>query len=247
MGDDELEVAGVRALAGLRAAVDRAWLRAAEEVVGPAVAPPLPRAGCAVLGWLGLLVNGRVPLGETSTLRRRSAAAPVVSEAAKAQGLSKAQTAELARGHDLPVEVVGEAREEPRPNRRLGSWAGGGHPGAGPQFYEADTPFPSRCELVRRHDRVEVSATVDLVDGEVLEVALDSYARDGRASEGPPVRRAASSGPGRPRSPLARPRPKAPATTRIGRPHVVVVVDLEVLEARSGGVARARVWRADQR
>ena len=139
------------------------------------------------------------------------------------------------RAHDLPDDVIG-ALAAAAPDQTLTELSRAVSE-ARAELGVTDDPVVSRCDLVRRPDRVEVSATVDLVDGEVLEVALDGYAATAGASkELPYAERRAQALVGLARHWLDH--AESPATTRVGRPHVIVVVDLEVLEACSGRVAR---------
>ena len=90
---------------------------------------------------------------------------------------------------------------------------------------------------MRSADRVQLRATVGLVEGEVLEVALDAFAEAAKLPKDQPYaqRRAARSSAWRATTSTT---PSDVPATRVGRPHVLVVVDVEVLEARSGGSAR---------
>ena len=233
MGDDELE-ATVVALAGLRAAVDRAWLRAAHEVASRQLHRRHHERDAA--SWLARVAGDRPGSARRDVdLAHVLGEAPTIAEAARSQGLSKAQTAELARARDLPADVVGElaAGAIGQTLSQLSAAVTQARAIAG----QSDEPVASRCELTRRHDRVEVSATLGLVDGEVLETALDSYATTaGLTKDVPYAERRAQALVGLARYWLDH--AEAPASTRVGRPHVVVVVDLDVLEGRSGGVAR---------
>jgi len=83
---------------------------------------------------------------------------------------------------------------------------------------------------------VHLRATLGLVDSEMLEVALDAFAEAAKLPKDQPyARRRAAALVGLARHYLDH-ATDVPAT-RVGRPHVLVVVDVEVLEARLGGSA----------
>ena len=91
--------------------------------------------------------------------------------------------------------------------------------------------------VTRRADHAVVEATLDLVDAEVLEVALATMVDfQGLPVEVPYPQRRARALAGLARYFLDH-QDRVPSG-RVGRPHVLVLVDLEVLEARAGGSAR---------
>jgi hypothetical protein len=162
------------------------------------------------------------------------AAAPVVAKAATEARLSMAKTAELVRAANLPTDVV-RALATTATDLSVEQVASAVRR-ARLAHHDDDPPVTPTCELTRAHDRVRVVATVDLVDGELLEVALDAVADavDEPKALPYPQRRA------RALVELARfflGHAAEPPTTRLGRPHVLVLVDLDVLEARRGGSA----------
>jgi hypothetical protein len=119
---------------------------------------------------------------------------------------------------ELPVEEVARAVERARLAHGVPA------PCVAPELY-----------ITRRVDHAEVSAKLDLVDAEALDVALSVAVE---AADLPkdlpyPQRRAHALGV------LARYylEHQDMVTGRVGRPHVMVLVDLEVLEARAGGSA----------
>lgn len=231
--DDGLDAAVV-VLAQLRCAVDRAWLAAAREVEARGLHRRHHERDAA--SWLAKVAGERPGVARRDVeLAVALGEAPVVADAARVHGLSKAKTAELARGWDLPAEVV-EQLAAAAEGQTVGE-VGAAVTRARAVLGRVERPVESTCAVIRRHDRVELSATLGVVDGEVVETALDSYAATAGLSKDLPCaerRAAALLG-------LARywlDHADAPAATRVGRPHVLVVVDLAVLEARTGGFAQ---------
>lgn len=223
----------VTALAGLRQQLDTLWVAA----VGRADTEGAHRHHAArdTTGWLATLTGDR-----RASVRRDvelAAALPhaPIADNALHHGVSKAKVAELVKASTLPddvqrslatlaetasVDTVANAVREARLDHGLTP--------------PAVTPTAT---INRHHDRVEVTATLDLVDGEHIEVALDTMAAmlDLPPTMPYPQRRArALAGLARHFLDHARDLP----TTRLGRPHVIVLVDLAVLEARTGGTAR---------
>jgi len=99
-----------------------------------------------------------------------------------------------------------------------------------------EPPVTPALTINRLKDRARLEATVDLVDAEIIDVAVRTAAEalDLPAETTTAERRA--------RGLVAVARhfldhTADPATNRVGRPHILVMVDLEVLEARSGGAA----------
>lgn len=232
--DDDALDAAVVALAQLRCAADRAWLVAAREVEARGLHRRHHERDAA--SWLARVAGERAGVARRDVeLAVTLAGAPVVADAARSHGLSKAKTAELARGRDLPAVVVEELAAAAE-GQTVGE-VGAAVTRARAVLGQVEPPVESTCEVTRRHDRVELAATLGLVDGEVVETALDSYAATaGLPKDLPYAERRAAALVGLARYWLDH--ADAPAATRVGRPHVLVVVDLAVLEARTGGFAR---------
>jgi hypothetical protein len=99
-----------------------------------------------------------------------------------------------------------------------------------------DPPLTPSLAIIRSKDRARLEATVGLVDAEIIEVAVHT------AAEALNLPAETTTAERRARGLVALARhfldhAAQPATSRVGRPHVVVLVDLEVLEARAGGAA----------
>jgi hypothetical protein len=232
LDDVELD-ALVHEVADLRRAVDRLWLGVAAQVAARSLHTRHHERDPAC--WLARVAGERIGATRRDVeLGAVLATSPELAEASAAARLSKAQTAELSRAADLPSEVLQEMAADATQQsvhelasavRRARFANGAGEPVVEPS-----------CHVLRRHDRVHLEATLDLVDGELVEVALDAYADTAQLSKELPYpqrRAAALTG-------LARyflDHAGDPATTRVGRPHVLVLVDLEVLERRAPGSA----------
>jgi hypothetical protein len=157
----------------------------------------------------------------------------VVADAIASGTLSKARAAELVRGKDLPedvqetlvadtaalpVEQVATAVER----ARLAHGA-------------ASALVEPQLTITRRADHVRVDGTLDLVDAEVVDTAVSTMVEAMRLpTDLPYSERRARALVGLARYYLDH---QDQVTGRVGRPHVVVLVDLEVLEARAGGSA----------
>jgi hypothetical protein len=166
-------------------------------------------------------------------LARELDSAPVVADAVAAGGLSRAKAAELVRGKDLPedvqvalvddavvmpVEQVAAAVER----ARLAHGA------------EAPSVMP-QLTITRRSGHAKVEGTLDLVGAEVVDTALTTMVESlGLPTDMAYTERRARALVGLARYYLDH---QDQVTGRVGRPHVVVLVDLEVLEARAGGSA----------
>ncbi len=158
------------------------------------------------------------------------AESPVVAEA-MGRGLSKAKAAELVEsGLPLAVqrELVGRAMSGPvaqvTAEVRRAKFEHG----------VREAVVEPAMTLVRAGDRVKLEATLDLVDGEFVEVALDTAAAD-LPRELPYKQRRAKA-----LVALARfylDNAKTLPSTRVGRPHAFVFVDLSTIEREHGGSA----------
>ena len=220
-------------LATVRTRCDALWL----QMVAAVEARGLHRAHGArdAASWIAGLAGERKGTARREVeLAQRLADAPVVADALAAGVVSQAKAAELVRARglpetaqealvalavDAPVERVAAAVEQARLAH------GSPPPVVEPELY-----------VTRRADHALLEATVDLVDAEILDVALSTMVEaQNLPVEIPyPQRRA------RALTGLARyflDHQHQVPTGRVGRPHVLVLVDLEVLEARTGGSA----------
>jgi hypothetical protein len=97
-------------------------------------------------------------------------------------------------------------------------------------------------------ERARLEGTVDVVDAEIIDVAVRTAAE----SLGLPPETSAAERRARGLVAVARhflDHASDPAASGVGRPHVLVMVDLEVLDARTGGtatLAAGTVIRGDQ-
>jgi hypothetical protein len=165
-----------------------------------------------------------------------------VAEARSSGEVSKAKAAELVRAADLPEDTQHALVEQARtmPVEHVAAAVEQARLADG----LASTPVVPSLTINRRTDRATVEATLDLVDAEMLDVALSTAVESLQLPTTMPYaeRRARALGA------VARfflDHQTAVTTGRLGRPHVVVLVDLEVLEARSHAhVRRGHPWRS---
>ena len=179
LGDGELDGV-ITALAQLRARVDRLWVQAGAVAEQRHLYRRHDQQDTA--SWLAAVGGARPGVARRDLeLGAALAAAPAVAEAAARNGLSLAKTAELAEPASLPeavvdglaagaaelsVDQVAAAVRQARLDHDV-----------------VDPPVGPSCEVIRSQDRVQVRAVVGLVDGEVLEVALDAYAEAAELSK----------------------------------------------------------------
>ena len=227
--DDAELAAAISEMAALRVIFDACWLR----LVGQADDRGIGRrAGFRTTGeWLACVAGERRGVMTRDVeLAAALAESPVVAEGMR-NGLSRAKAAELVEA-GLPeteqqrlvssamtssfTQVSAEVRRA-----RL-------EHGVAPPEVE-----PSMT-LVRAGDRVKLEATLDLVGGEFVEVALDTAAK-GLSKDVPYQQRRAQALVVVARFFLDNAK-KLPAT-RTGRPHAFVFVDLDTLTASTGGFA----------
>ena len=232
--DDHSLAEGVAELATFRTRCDAVWLR----VVAAVESRGLHRAHGArdAATWIAGLCGDRTGSARKEVdLAQRLAHTPIVAEALATGVVSRAKAAELVRAAalpeaaqealvamavDAPVERVAAAVEQARLTH-----------GA------AAAPVEPALHVTRRADHAVVEATLDLVDAEVLEVALATMVdSQGLPVEVPYPQRRARALAGLARYFLDH-QDRVPSG-RVGRPHILVLVDLEVLEARAGGSAR---------
>jgi hypothetical protein len=229
LGDDELDDV-VQLLAALQVRVQARWLAA----IGEAERRGLhQRHGARDAGtWIAALTGDRAGVARRDVeLANQLAATPVVASAFSTGAVSKAKAAELVRAADLPedtqralvetaatmsVERVASSVQRARLEQGLVS-----------------PPVRPALTLTRRHDHAVLDGVLDLVDAELVAVAVHAAIEGLDLPTEIPIgeRRAKALGA------IARffldHHQDVPAT-RVGRPHVLVVVDLEVLEGRTG-------------
>ena len=231
--DDQALTDGLAALARFRITCDALWLKAVAEVDRRGLHR---RHGCRdAASWLaGMAGDRRGAARRDVELAKQLEDAPAVADGVAAGAISKAKAAELVRGKDLPEDVqealiggaVTQAVEEVANAVERARLAHGGH----------SAPPPRELTITRRSDHARIDGTVDLVDAEILDVALSTMAdAAGLPVEMPYCERRAHALVGLARYYLEH-QADAP-TGRLGRPHIVVLVDLETLEARVGGSA----------
>jgi hypothetical protein len=159
----------------------------------------------------------------------------VVASALAGGQLSLAKAAELVVGAELDGDVLAAlvVRAPSMSVSEVGRAVRRAQLDAGIDLAERE----SSCEVRRSASRVVVSADLDLVEGEIIETALDAMAETlGLPTDQPYVQRRAAALVALARHYLDH--ASEVPSGRLGRPHVVVVVDLEVLEARTHGHAR---------
>jgi len=157
----------------------------------------------------------------------------LVAQAVAAGEVSKAKAAELVHAADLPADVqqtlVDQARSTPVEQVAAAVQQARLANGVAP------APVSPSLTIARRADRAVLEATLDLVDAEILDVAVST------AVEALDLPNTMPYSERRARALTAIARffldHQTTVTGRIGRPHVLVLIDLETLEARAGGTA----------
>jgi hypothetical protein len=231
--DDPTLVGAVHRMVAMRATLDALWLETVNEVERRGLAT---RAGARdTATWLAGIAGERVGSARRDVkLGSTLAGAPVVGEAMASGAVSKTKATALADAAVLPEDVQralvrdaveGTVAQVTNAVRRARLTHG-----------HSDPPVEPSCTLTRHRDHVKLEATVDLVDGEHLEVAIDAMAEALKLPTDLPYpqRRAAAL------VALARfylDHAADPPDTRVGRPHVLVLVDLDTLLADTGGTA----------
>jgi Domain of unknown function (DUF222) len=231
--DADALTSSIRRLANLQTMFQALWLRA----IGLAEERSLHRQDGArdVATWLADVAGERRGASRRDVeLAGRLAESPLVAEAMSAGDVSKAKATELVRAFDLPEDtqeaLLAEARSLPVEQVAAAvERARLAHGASSP-------PVAPALTITRRTNHAVVEATLDLVDTEMLDVALSTAVEtlDLPTTMPYPERRARALGA------IARfflDHQHTVTTGRVGRPHVVVLVDLETLEARSGGSA----------
>jgi Domain of unknown function (DUF222) len=231
--DADVLAGSIRRLATLQTTFQALWLHA----IGLAEERSLHRQDGArdVATWLAELAGERRGASRRDVeLAGRLAESPLVAEAMSTGEVSKAKATELVRAADLPEDTQQALLEEAHslPVEQLAAAVERARLVHG----VSSPPVAPAITITRRTDHAVVEATLDLVDAELLDVALSTAVEtlDLPATMPYPQRRARALGA------VARfflDHQRTVTTGRTGRPHVVVLVDLEVLEARSGGSA----------
>jgi hypothetical protein len=229
LADDELHLV-VQALAALQGQIQARWLA----VVGEVERRGLHRRhGARDAGaWLATFTGERAGAARRDVeLAGRLATTPVVASALATGAASKPKAAELIRAADLPEDVQHELVAAAR-TRSVEQVAAAVQRARLEQGLSS-VPVPASLSIVRRHDHAVVEAVLDLTDAEFVDVAVHAAVEVLDLPTDVPIgeRRAKAL------AAIARffldHHQETPAT-RIGRPHVLVVVDLEVLEGRAG-------------
>ncbi len=160
---------------------------------------------------------------------------PTIGDAFAAGTISKAAASELAEGVELPAEVLGNlvAQAQTVPVEELARAVKRAKLAHG----KSKPPEPSETHISRTPDRVRIESDLDVEDGEVLDVAIHAAIERLKLPKDTPIaqRRAiALVSIGR----YFLEHVDDPAMTRVGRPHVVAVVDVETLAGAENGTAR---------
>ena len=231
--DDGMLEAVVHRVAGLQTRVQSLWLSALQVAEARQVHRRTGARNTAT--WAATIAGERRGAAARDVvLAGQLSSAPLVAGALASGAVSKAKAAELihaavlpetaqaqliAIAADAPIEQVAAAVQRARLHHGL-----------------KDPPLTPSLSITRTRDRATLSATVDLLDAEIVDIATHTAAE---ALNLPPETTAAER---RARGLIALSRhyldhtPQIPAH-RAGRPHVLVLVDLDVLEARTGGTA----------
>ncbi len=232
LDNDTLETA-VHRLAMLQTTVQSVWLSALRLAEERALHRRTGARDTAT--WAaGVAGERRGAAARDVALAGQLADAPLVAEAMASGTVSKAKTVELVRAAVLPDAVqaalVAEAAHAPVEQVAASVRRACLDHGV------TDTPVTPAMTITRTADRARLDATVDLVDAELIEVAVDAAAEALKL----PAHTTTAERRARGLVALARHYLEHAAevpTGRLGRPHIVVLVDLEILEARTGGSA----------
>jgi hypothetical protein len=186
--------------------------------------------------WLAALSGDRNGLlHRDAVLAGKLAASPVIDEAFASGRISKAAAHELAAGAGLPQPVLVNLTKQAGslPVEKLAEAVkraklahGRGKPSP-----------PSEASISRSPERVQLRADLDVEDGEVLDVAIHAAIERLKLPKDMPIaqRRAiALVSIGR----YFLEHVDDPAMTRVGRPHVLAVIDVETLAGAENGTAR---------
>ncbi len=231
--DDASLEAAVRRLATLQTTVQAVWLAALQAAEDRGLHR---RAGARdTAAWAATIAGER-----RGTAARDVALAmqlhdtPLVAQAMASGAVSKAKTAELVQAASLPESTQTRLIEEAvnAPVEQVAASVRRARLDHG----VSDPPLTPSMTITRSKDRARLDATVDLVDAEIIEVAVQA------AAEALNLPAETTTAERRARGLVAISRhfldhAAQPPTSRVGRPHVVVLVDLEVLETRTAGAA----------
>ncbi len=168
-------------------------------------------------------------------LAQTMAETPAIGDAFAGGTISRAAASELAAGVELPAEVLGNlvAQAQRLPVEQLAR----GVKQAKLAHGKGKPAPPSETRISRSPDRVRIESDLDVEDGEVLDVAIHAAIERLKLPKEMPIaqRRAiALVSIGR----YFLEHVDDPAMTRVGRPHVVAVVDVETLAGAENGTAR---------
>ena len=171
--DDQALTDGLAALARFRIRSDAVWLKAVAEADRRGLHRRHGSRDAA--SWLAGLAGDRRGVARRDVeLAKQLEDAPALADAVAAGAVSKAKAAELVRGRDLPDDVqealIGgaatQAVEEVANAVERARLAHG----------ERSTPPPRELTIARRVDHARIEGTVDLVDAEILDVAISTMA-----------------------------------------------------------------------
>ena len=190
----------------------------------------------AAASWFASLSGDRRgALHRDAVLAEKLEETPTIGDAFAEGRISKAAASELADGVELPAEVLGNlvAQAQTVPVEQLACAVKQAKLAHG----KGKPPPPSEAHISRGPERVRLRGDLDVEDGEVLDVAIHAAMERLRLPKEMPIaqRRAialVSIG----RHFLEQ--VDDPAMTRVGRPHVVAVVDVETLAGGENGNAR---------
>ena len=230
--DDARLADGLAELARFRARCDALWLRVLAEVERRGTHRRHGARDAA--SWIAALAGERRGTARREVeLAGRLEQAPVIAHALAAGSVSAAKAAELVRADGLPEEVQERLVEQASslPVEQVTAAV----ERARLTFGTPAAPPAAELTVTRRADHARLEGTLDLVDAEMVDVALSTMIEAlALPTDLPYAQRRAKALVGLARHYLEH---QSDVTGRLGRPHVVVLVDLEVLEARTGGSA----------
>jgi hypothetical protein len=160
---------------------------------------------------------------------------PAIGDAFAEGEISKASAHDLANGADLPETVLRNLTAQARtlPVEQLARAVTQAKLAHG----KGKPLKPSETKISRGPDRVRIESDLDVEDGEVLDVAIHAAMERLKLPKDMPIaqRRAIA------QVSIARyfvEHVDDPAMTRVGRPHVIAIVDVETLAGAENGTAR---------
>ena len=231
--DDASLEAAVRRLAMLQTTVQAVWLAALQVAEERALHRRVGARDTAA--WAATIAGDRRgSAARDVALAGQLRDAPLVAQAMASGAVSKAKTVELVQAASLPEDTQAHLLEEAKaaPVEQVAASVRRARLDHGIQ----DPPVTPCLTITRTKDRARLDATVDLVDAEIIDVAIHT------AAEALNLPAETTTAERRARGLVALAHhfldsAAQPATSRVGRPHLIVLVDLEVLEARTGGSA----------